>query len=142
MVACQQQKLTSIQSKHWLEGNWSAKAFSGRLDEYWKMDPAQGLILKSGYYIEGSDTSYAETVKVDTLEGSVFLVAKPFNADARIYTLKVQRNDSLVFENLIYRNPFRIIYKRIDANHFSRSIIGIEEGDMVQFQFDFERISN
>ena len=140
ILSCQAKKEKPAFEKHWLVGNWTAKAFSGRLDEYWKSDSPNGLILKAGYYIEDADTSYSETLKLDTLGGSVYMVAKPFNSDSRIYTLKKQTADSLIFENEVYRNPFRIVYTRTDNNHFTRLIIGIEHGDTVRIKFEFERM--
>jgi hypothetical protein len=140
MLGCQPRSEKPVFEKHWLAGNWTAKAFSGRLDEYWKVDSPNGLILKAGYYIEDADTSYSETLKIDTLGGSVFMVAKPFNSDSRIYTLKRQTADSLIFENQVYRNPFRIVYVRTDNNHFTRLITGIEHSDTVRIKFEFERM--
>jgi hypothetical protein len=139
-LSCEIRKEKPVSESHWLVGNWTAKAFSGRLDEYWKTDGSNGLILKAGYYIEDTDTSYSETLKLDTLGGSVFMVAKPFNSDSRIYTLQKQTVDSLIFENPVYRNPFKIVYHRMDENHFSRLITGIENGDTVRIKFEFERM--
>lgn len=126
-------------SMYWLVGNWSAPAFDGRIVETWSTRDGR-VHLKQGCYIVGLDTQYREEVTIDELSGAGYLLAKPQNAAFRVYDRTAFDQSSMVFESLLYKEPFRIRYDRIDNDHFDRTVSSLVEEDTVLRVFHFQRI--
>jgi len=127
-------------SEHWLVGSWEAPAFDGELQETWTQEGV-GLLMKHGYYVERGDTLYSEQVRIDSLFNGMYLLAQPRGGNPVIFRLTDRSPVTMTFENQGNRNPFRVVYEKINADHFMRTTFGLEEGDTVTNMFEFDRIS-
>lgn len=123
----------------WLAGDWSADAFDGRIAEAW-VDDDNGLQLKTGFYIVGSDTPYAEVAAITSLAGQHCLIAKPQDRPIRIYDCRSYGPDSAVFTSACNTDPFEIRYIKRDDDRFDRVISSIHESDTVVYTFHFNRV--
>ena len=124
---------------HWLEGTWTAPAFQGNIAETWTFDH-NGFLNLEGLYQQNGDTVYWERIKIDTVGDDVLYIAKPHDASGFIYQLVSKNDTSLVFENKIYSNPYKITYRKIDDDHFDRVNTVFEEGNEVNNYYKYTRL--
>ncbi|KAA3611059.1 MAG: hypothetical protein D8M58_13850 [Calditrichaeota bacterium] len=123
-----------------LVGHWKAAAFSGELHEKWKVTK-DGWILQEGHYIENNDTTYSAKTKIEKIGKDLILFSVIKNSNPKIFKATLDNADSIIFENSDYKNPHKVKYEFLGNSNYRRTITGVEEGSLVTYQFDFERIN-
>lgn len=123
----------------WLEGSWAAEVSGGFLIENWEASSEGRMLRKTAFSVENGDTLYSELARIDTLAGRVFLMVWPADADPLVLEMIEESPRRMTFENRRLQNPFRIRYELIEADHFIRTVTGIENGDTVDTRHHFER---
>lgn len=140
MCSCQNENVQKdhlmLESK--LAGKWKARAFDGELHEEWKLN-AQGWMQQQGYYIEGTDTSYAAVTQIEQLNDEIILFSIIRNSSPKIFKSVLTATDKMIFENKDYKNPFEVTYEFISDQKYRRTIKGYENDSLVVYEFDFEK---
>jgi len=124
-----------------LEGSWKASAFSGELHEKWQVTN-DGWVLQEGHYIENNDTSYSAKTKIEKVGNTLILFSVIKNSNPKIFKATQVTQDSIIFENSDYKNPYQVKYEFLGKNNYRRTITGFEKDSLVTYEFNFERINS
>lgn len=121
-----------------LAGKWKAKAFDGELHEEWKLNE-QGWMQQEGFYIEGTDTSYAAISQIEKVKDDIILLSIIRNSNPKIFKAVLSASNKIIFENKEYKNPYEVTYEFISNSSYRRTIRGYENDSLVIYEFDFKK---
>ena len=127
--ACQPSIESSATAMPWLIGEWRTAAFSGEMHETWR-EAAPGILEQAGRDLEQGDTLYSQTVRIERIGGRLYLIALPRGSMPRIYGGPTAVKDSVIFENMDYQNPTRIVYRQTGEG-YERNTYGMEDGEEI-----------
>lgn len=123
-----------------LSGHWQTAAFDGELHESWDLQ-ADGWMQQQGYYIEKGDTSYSAKTKIEQIGEEVILISVIKNSNPKIFKAVELTDQSILFENKDYKNPFQVHYEFLSDTQYRRTIKGYERDSLVSYVFDFEKVA-
>ncbi len=139
--AASQDKLTSVDSLHWLAGCWEGSFRDGDfvITEVW-MKPLGGTMLSMARTVVNGETKQIEFIRVQrAADGGIEYIADP-SSQARA-TFRLIRHDNMraVFENPEHDYPQRIIYTRISPDSLLGRIEGIVNGKERSSDFPYRK---
>ena len=127
----------NLQAK--LKGKWMTLAFEGELHEEWHL-MKDGWMQQKGYYIENNDTLYSATTKIEKVGDEIILFSVIKNSNPKIFKAIKVKNETIVFENKDYKNPYQVKYEFLDKNNYRRTITGVEKDSLVSYSFNFKKL--
>ncbi|NND14822.1 MAG: hypothetical protein HKN89_00690 [Eudoraea sp.] len=127
-----------LELKSKLSGKWTAKAFDGELHETWQL-MNDGWMHQEGYYIEKNDTTYAAKTQIQKVGDDVVLFSVIRNSNPKIFKSIHRKDNTIVFENDDYKNPFEVKYEFISDTTYRRTIRGYENDSLVIYTFNFNK---
>ena len=122
-----------------LSGKWTAKAFDGELHEEWTLN-SDGWMQQEGFYIEKSDTSYAAKTQIQKVGGKIILFSVIKDSNPKIFQSTRVEDNTMVFENRDYKNPYQVKYEFLSSDNYRRTITGRENDSLVSYEFNFEKV--
>jgi len=138
MISCIEHDKTkdhlNLESK--LSGKWIAMAFDGELHEEWVLNP-NGWMQQEAYYIENNDTSYAAKTQIQKVGKEIILLSVIKDANPKIFKSIIFKENTIVFENDDYKNPFQVKYEFLTNKKYNRTIKGHENDSLVSYEFNF-----
>lgn len=138
--SCEQKSKTyaELEKANWFLGKWENKTPEGTFSEEWKTENDSVLIGES-YFINGKDTLFAETVRLEQLENDLFYIVSVPNQNEEkpvAFKLTSSTSDYLVFENPEHDFPKKITYKLVNKDSLYAEI----SGDGKKQGFPFKKV--
>lgn len=131
---------TDMKQFHWLEGRWEGDYGGMQTFEEWK-PVNENLMHGFGGVLSNRDTMFAEEIKMEIKNGSLFYVAVvPEISGPIAFKLIKSDKDSVVFENLEHDFPKRIIYIKRSSDSLSAHVEGIKSGKASRKEFEFKKV--
>lgn len=138
-AACKK-PIAEITQFTWLEGRW--EGVEGDMQTFEEWEPLKNNVIQGvGGLTSEEDTIFAETIKIELIEGDLFYVAAvPGNSNPVAFKLIKFENNTATFENLKHDFPQRVIYSlKADGSLYAR-IEGNRSGKESKQEFYFNRV--
>jgi Domain of unknown function (DUF6265) len=127
---------------HALKGSWQMTTKDGIVGETWTIEsPTQ--LSSIAYFINGSDTSFYETVVLTTTDQGTFYNASSTTENNKKpvpFKLTSAINNKFVFENATHDFPRKIVYEFINQDSIHASIDDGLASPIKKSDFYFSRI--
>jgi hypothetical protein len=135
--SCQEKPAFSkLKKANWFLGRWENKTPDGIFSEEWKTENDSVLVGES-YFINGKDTLFAETVRLEQKGNDLFyIVSVPNQNDEKPVAFKLtsSTSDYLVFENPEHDFPKKITYKLVNKDSLYAEISGNDKSEGFPFK--------
>lgn len=134
------QPSADISKFSWLSGKWEGSFGEMKTFEEWQ--PLSGNVMEGrGGVTSGTDTMFAEGIKLEVKEGELYYTAKvPGNPGPVDFKFKGYTNDTAIFENPEHDFPSRVLYfKNADGSLYAK-IDGKRGGGYSKEEFSFKKV--
>ncbi len=125
--SCQQKATFSeLEKANWFSGRWENKTPDGVFSEEWKTEN-DSVMVGTSYFINGKDTLFAETIRLEQKENNLFMIVSVPNQNEEkpvAFKLTSSTSDNLVFENPEHDFPKKITYKLVTKDSLYAEISG------------------
>jgi hypothetical protein len=139
-LSCQQKtSYTELEKANWFLGRWENKTPEGTFSEEWKVEN-DSVLKGESYFINGKDTLFAETVRLEQQKKDLFyIVTVPNQNEEKPVAFKLTSStaDYLVFENPEHDFPKKITYKLVTRDSLYAEI----SGDGKKQGFPFKKVN-
>lgn len=127
ICSCQQKSTFSeLEKAHSFLGRWENKTPEGTFSEEWKTEN-DSVMVGASYFINGKDTLFAETIRLEQKENNLFMIVSVPNQNEEkpvAFKLTSSTSDNLVFENPEHDFPKKITYKLVTKDSLYAEISG------------------
>jgi Domain of unknown function (DUF6265) len=130
-----------LKALHMLAGYWLCKTEKYETEELWQ-EPKASLMLGLNRTVSNVGKTAFEFLRIFQTKNEIFYAASPSGKPATHFKLIESSDNKLVFENLEYDYPQRIIYNSNKENELSAKIEGDVDGINKQNEWIFKRIDN
>ncbi|WP_299496717.1 DUF6265 family protein [uncultured Shewanella sp.] len=134
LMTAEAQPCQSLDTMHWLSGDWEYKDAKQEIREYWLVVSSNTM---EGHGVSISNTMTSrETLRIVVMSGEVFYFAKVASNSLPIaFKLTHCESDRLIFENKHHDFPQKIIYQFINPNKITVFVSGEDnKGFKVNYQ--------
>lgn len=133
---------SQLEKAEWFLGEWGNVTPEGELTERWKQENDSVYLGESYFVINGKDTVFAETVRLEEASGKLtYTVTVPGQNNGQPVPFKMTSatDSQLVFENPQHDFPSKIVYNKITADSIMAEISGMEKGKPASQQFAMKK---
>jgi len=133
IVSCQndsENKFDKIEKLNWLVGNWEQKLPDGIVTEIWNRENDSTYLGKS-FFVKEEDTIHLETIVLTQKKGNLLYIPTvngQNNNEPVTFTLSLDEENTVTFENPAHDYPQKISYKKINDNSLMTTISGKQQG--------------
>ena len=86
------------------------------------------------------NTMYSAMTKIEKVGDEIILFSVIKNSNPKIFKAIKVKNETIVFENKDYKNPYQVKYEFLDKNNYRRTITGVEKDSLVSYSFNFKKL--
>ena len=133
---------SQLEKAEWFLGEWGNVTPEGELTERWKQENDSVYLGESYFVMNGKDTVFAETVRLEETGGKLkYIVTVPGqnNGQPVPFEMTSATENQLVFENSQHDFPSKIIYNKITADSIMAEISGMQKGKPASQQFALKK---
>ena len=134
-------KFEKLEKLDWLIGTWEQKLPDGILIESWTKEN-DSTFLGKNLFINEKDTIHAESIVLTQKNDKLLYISTvngQNNDEPTTFTLTLDADNTVSFENQAHDYPQKITYRKVSSNRLIATISGLQQGKTSQESYSMAK---